>query len=132
MSDGELTVGCEFESPALFVDEVMMSRAQREQVVEVGASAELPGDQVVDLAALEWCFAAGEGAGAVDGAQGAALGAVGEALLASDVDRHAVDEDDRHDPPAAAQTPEHVGWQDRSAVGFADTVVVEFAVVAFG
>ena len=58
-------------------------------------------------------------------AQGAALGAGGETVVAADVDRDAVDEQDRHDPPVAAQAPDRFGGQDRAGVGLTHRMLVE-------
>jgi len=66
LSDREFTVGCEFEPPVLFVDEVVMACAEWQEVGEVGVATDLPGDEVMDLAACERCLAGGEGAAAVD------------------------------------------------------------------
>jgi hypothetical protein len=76
------------------------------------------------LATLEAGFATRQGAGAVHRSQGAALGAGGEALVASDIDGDTVDQQDRHDPPVAAQPPDRVGGQDRPA-GLTHTVVMQ-------
>ncbi len=53
-------VRSEFEGPAAFVDEMMMPRAQGEQVGEIGGSAvECPVGDVMDLAMGELDVAAG-------------------------------------------------------------------------
>src|SRR3954466_2831491 len=76
------------------------------------------------LATLEAGFAAREGTGAVHRSPGAALRAGGETLVASDIDGDTVDQQDRHDPPVAAQPPNRLWWQDRPAVGLTHTVVM--------
>ena len=82
--------GCSVRSPSSFVDEVVMLRAQRQQVFEIGQAEPLPRDDVVDLAVVERDVAVGVGAGAVHRTQRSALGAVGDALFAPDGERLAV------------------------------------------
>ena len=77
--DRDGPVWVELELPSSFVDEVVVSAAQRQQVVEIGRAVVGPFDDVVDVAAVERDVAAGVAAGAVHGSQRAALGAVGDA-----------------------------------------------------
>ena len=65
LGDRECAVVCEFECPSGFVDEVVVSRAQWQQVVEICQPVEFPGADVVDLASVERDVAAVEGAGAL-------------------------------------------------------------------
>ena len=85
-----------------------------QQVVEVGAAAVFPPDDVVELAQLVAGVAAGDGAGGVEGAQGAALGSVGEAGGAAEVERaggvddDAVADDDAGDVAFVEAAAQHV------------------------
>ena len=49
--DGAVVV--ELERPASLVHQMVMLGAQRNEIVEIGAAALLPGDDVVDLASTE-------------------------------------------------------------------------------
>jgi hypothetical protein len=63
--DGDDPVFVEAESPAPFVDEMVVATAERQQIFEVGSAAAEPFDDVVDVATVEHHIAAGVGAGAV-------------------------------------------------------------------
>jgi len=67
--DGEAFVG----------DEVVIEAADQAHGVDVGGSAVLPFDQVVDLAPLRRNVAAGAGAALISRIEGQALGGGGEA-----------------------------------------------------
>ena len=91
--------------PSAFVDDVVVATTQREQVVEIGVTAQVPFVDVVDLAAVELDVAAVEGARAVHRPQGTSLALVRQALLPPDVDGNAVGvRDDRNDRSVADQT----------------------------
>ena len=62
-------VGIDAETPAAFVDEVMMAIADRHQVGQLGLAAEVAEPHVVDVAAVEHHGAPGVDAGAVHAAQ---------------------------------------------------------------
>ena len=68
------------------VDEDVVEAAEEYQVVEVGWSVVFPPHDVVGVACVVGAVAAGEGAAAVECAQGAALGAVGVAGGAAEVE----------------------------------------------
>ena len=63
--DRDHPVFVERESPASFVDQMVMATAQRQQVVQIGTSESEPFDDVVDVATVEHDVAAGVAAGAV-------------------------------------------------------------------
>jgi len=65
LSDRQMPVGGEFESPSQLVHHVMMPTAQWDQILEVGRASEFPGDDVVDLTPIERHVTAAEAAGAV-------------------------------------------------------------------
>src|SRR6478609_8603344 len=71
----------------------MVSLAQRQQVVDVGQTVFEPvGGGVVDLGVFERCVA--QRTCPIQGSQGASLGAVGQPLLATEIEAHAVGGDD--------------------------------------
>ena len=81
---------------------------------------------MVDLAVVERDVAVGVGAGAVHGPQRAALGAVGDALFASDGERLAIGtQHDRDDGGFAAQPADRVDRQRDPVGGLADRQGVE-------
>ena len=73
VGDGEPAVLVKGEVPAVVVNIVVMADAQWQQIVEVGGAAVFPPGEVVELAQVVAGVAAGDGAGDVEGAQGAAL-----------------------------------------------------------
>ncbi|TPW07529.1 MAG: hypothetical protein FD127_4473, partial [Acidimicrobiaceae bacterium] len=79
VGDGEGAVVVEVEGPVVVVDLVVVFGAEGEEVVEVGVASVAPPGDVVDGAVVVVGGAVGDGAGGVEGLQGAALGAVGEA-----------------------------------------------------
>jgi hypothetical protein len=66
LHDREGSIGGELQSPAILVNHVMMARAQRKQVGQIGLAAEFPRDDVVDLATVEHDVAAVERTTSVD------------------------------------------------------------------
>ncbi len=84
-SQGELAVGSESDVPVVVVDVGVVDAADGQEVVEVGVAAVAPPGDVVEFAAVVGDGAAGDRTAAVEAAQGAALGAVGEAGVASEV-----------------------------------------------
>jgi hypothetical protein len=54
------------------VDVIMVGATEHDQVVDVGSAAVLPLDHMVDFAPARWSIAAGVGAAAVSGGDGAA------------------------------------------------------------
>jgi len=110
LSDDKRAVGFEADFPAAFVHQVVVSAAQRNEVVQVGGAAVFPWPDVMYLAMLKLAVAAAEGAGGVHGAQGPALGTVGDTDLAPGVEYDAVDADGvRHDGGFAADATDRVG-----------------------
>ena len=83
-ADGPL--GAEGEGPAALVDEVVVRRTKRDEVVQISGPASLPRHDVVDPAAVEPDGAARMGAGGVHRPQRSALMTGGDALVAADVD----------------------------------------------
>ena len=67
----------EREPPTAVVHEVVMAVTERDEVVEIGETVELPEPDMVDLAPVERRRAALDGAGAVDGSQRSTLLPVG-------------------------------------------------------
>jgi hypothetical protein len=57
--DGEGGGGVELEVPAVLVDQVVVSSAERDEVVELGGAAVWPVPDVVGLAPGRWPVAAG-------------------------------------------------------------------------
>jgi len=129
LSDGEGAVGGEVEVPVVVVDEVVVTRAEWHEVVEVGGAALLVGVDVVDVAAVERGVAVAEGTGAVHRSQGAALGAVGVADGASGVEHIAIRvDDDRDDPALTDESLDRCGWEWCAVGGFADAVITQLTV----
>jgi hypothetical protein len=85
-SEGEFSVGSEGDVPVVVVDVGVVDTADGEEVVEVGAALVAPPDDVVEFAAVVGDAAAGDGAVFVEAAEGSALGAVGEAGGAAEVE----------------------------------------------
>ncbi len=89
------------DAPSAFVDAVMMTRAQRNQVVEVGRASVLPPDDMVRLGVVESDGAARHGAAWVQRPQRPPLGATGETRSSTEVhltgrvQHHAVAYNDR-------------------------------------
>ena len=50
--EGELSVGSEFDDPAVVVDLGVMHRAHRQEIVEIGAALVAPPDDVVEFATV--------------------------------------------------------------------------------
>ena len=80
-SQGEFSVGSELDDPAVVVDSGVMQAADGDEVVEVGVSAVVPPDDVVEFAAVVADDAARDRAAPIQ----RALGAVGEAGVAARV-----------------------------------------------
>lgn len=76
--DGAGGVDVEGQGPAAFVDEVVVSFTHRDESAEVGTTEMFPEVGVVDAAVVEGDSAAGVGAGGIHGAQGPALGPIGQ------------------------------------------------------
>lgn len=126
LGDGQGAVGGELQSPPALVHDVMVSRARWYQVRQVREPADLPRDDVVDLAAVEGDVATTEGACAVDRPERPALGPVGVAGLAAHVERVAVPIDDhRRDASLAAEPLDRRRWEFEAVSGLADAVVVQ-------
>ena len=124
--EGDRAVGLQREVPSPFVHEVVMLRAQRQQIFQVGEAESFPRDDVVDLTVVERNVAVRMGAGAVHGTQRSALGAVGDALFAPDGERFAVGaQHDRDDGRLAAQPADRVDRQRDAVRGLADRRGVE-------
>ena len=97
--------GGERQSPAAFVDEVMVLRADRRQIVEIRSTAVFPGDHVMDLTRLERHGAGRSDAGAVHRPQRRPLGWGRQPLRASDGECFAAAvEHDRDDLGLTRQT----------------------------
>jgi hypothetical protein len=64
LSNGELPVGGEVELPAELVNQMVMSSAERDHILEIGQTAELERVDVVNLALSERDVAVTEPAGA--------------------------------------------------------------------
>ena len=85
VADGELPVGSECHFPSRVVDVVVVSGADGQEVVEVGAAAVSPPDDVVEFAVVVAHPAAGDRTGRVQPAECSALGPVRQACGAAEV-----------------------------------------------
>ena len=100
--------------PSAFVESVVMVRAHRDEVLEVGGSSVLgPFEDVVDLAPVERCVTGVDHTRAVHGAQRGALCGGGEAAGASDVEGLAVTGEDDRDDVRVARVSADRGDRDR-------------------
>src|SRR5690606_847852 len=81
--------GVEVDAPVSFVDFAVVVSAEQEQVVDVGAAAVPPGQEVVGVGPGGGGGAAGPAAAAVAGLQGFAHPGGDEAVVASDLQREA-------------------------------------------
>ena len=118
--------GCHGQGPAAFVGEVMMFRADGDEVRDVGAAFESPEDDVVDLALFEGDVAVVADTGSVHGSEFAALGAVDGAGGPAEVGDLAVAVQDVGDDVGVAAHSPHLGHRDGDAVvGLADAVLVQ-------
>jgi hypothetical protein len=112
--------------PAGVVDQVVVSEAEWDEVVDVGGSELFPPHDVVDLAPLERRGAPGDRTGAMDCSQRPALFTVGDPDRASGVEWHpAVGRSDDGVEHRLTTHPAHRVDIDRGAVvEFAHRVVV--------
>ena len=110
--------GVQGEGPAVVVDGVVMPRAQRQQVVEIGRAVLFdPFDDVVDLAVGEPHLAVGEPASPVHRPQLATLRGGGDPPLAALIDRHpGTVQHDRDDVGITTDPPDRLDRQ-REPVG---------------
>jgi hypothetical protein len=124
--EGDGAVRSQHEGPATLMDEVVVNRAERDQVVQVRAAVAFPPVNVVDATGVEGDLAARVGAGAVHRPQRAPLGSVGETLLAADVQDFAVAaEHDRDEVGVTAEATDRVGRQGAAVGGLTHRVVVQ-------
>ena len=105
------------DAPSRFVGAVVVTAAEQDSVVEVGAAAVVPGVEVVGLAPGAGDVAALGAAGAVPHQKGLSLGGGEEAAGPAEVDWKALPaEDDRKDPRGAGKAPsiasgDPVSWE---------------------
>ena len=126
MSDRELSIRREVELPPELVDDVMVPRAERNQIVEISPSAEFKRKHVVNLALPEGHVAVAKTTAAIHRTQCPTLCPVGEPLRATQVQWHAVyAKDDRRDAPVAAEPAYGLWRQWHTLIGFAHAGIVK-------
>ena len=82
---GDGAVFVKLKRPPSLVNQVVMLGAERDEIVEIGAAAALPRDDVVNLASAESGLAVRVSAGAVERGKGPSLSSGGDPGGATDV-----------------------------------------------
>ena len=110
--------------PAVAVGDAVVVAAQQGEVGEVGGAVVVPVDDVVGVAPGGGGVAAGEDAAAVAGGEGSALGPVGVALFAAQVEGDAEVVDDEGVEAGVAGEVAVAAGEERFAVGGVERVGV--------
>ena len=130
---GRVTVSCrvrrvEVELPAVVVDPVVVPRAQRHEVVEIGAAAVAPPVDVMRLASVERHLAAGDRAGRVHHPQRPPLRPRRQPPHPPHIQHHPIAHRHRRHHPLAQQPPDrrdrqlHVVLKPHDRVGMPSVV----------